>query len=193
MGLFDKPAPKVSPSPAPSVARPAEDPARTTELHKMAGTSSLAEVAATAPANASAVTEASRARGRARVTATREPVKTPEQIAKEQQQQKAMEIVGKDIMSTIAALPYDTWAFMAADEEMKLTPEEAKELADAYYLLAQTANPDFSKPVWLIGALLFKNVGLVGKRMKIQAAKEKRKKELATGKTPAPEAERKPS
>lgn len=142
-----------------------------TEVRKMSGYSSITEVAASAPESEDIPITRPAPRGRqSRASSARIPQAPPpptaEQIAKEKAKAEAMAVVGRDIMAQIAEVPYDAWALVFADPELKLKPEESKKLADAYYLLAQAWNPDFSKPIWLLAAISFHNIALVGKRLK---------------------------
>jgi len=41
------------------------------------------------------------------------------------------------------------WAMLAADDYYKLKPEEAKDLANSYYIIAQGMKMDFSNP-WIM-------------------------------------------
>jgi hypothetical protein len=73
-------------------------------------------------------------------------------------------------------VPYETWSFFAHDPRLRLTPEESKELADSYYVLAQAYEPDFSKPFWLIPTIAMSHVGLIAERMVYLNEKEKKAK-----------------
>lgn len=85
---------------------------------------------------------------------------------KEKQRLRALETVGKEYMRKLASVPYDSWAMLAADSYYKLKPEEAKELADSYYILAQSTNIDFSNP-WVMGlGILSLHAVLIADRLK---------------------------
>lgn len=109
------------------------------------------------------------------------PAKTAEEIKKEELRKKALDVVGKELCSEIAEIPYEVWAFMASNPELRLTKEEATELADSYFLLAQAIDPDFSSP-WMLGfTLMAKNVVLVAKRVKMEQLKKAEGIALETG------------
>lgn len=97
--------------------------------------------------------------------------------AKEEKKQAAMQAVGHHIMGKVASLPYDVWAKFADDEHLKLTPEQHKELAESYFLLAQTLNVDFSGPIALAFGIAISNAVLVGERLKYMSDKEEKQKE----------------
>lgn len=95
-----------------------------------------------------------------------------EKAEEERLKLQAMEVIGKQLMAQIASIPYDTWAFLASDPALKLSPSEQKQLADSYYLLAQAVNPDFSKPIWIMTVIALQNLSLVGVRLKHLATKQ---------------------
>lgn len=98
---------------------------------------------------------------------------------KEEKKQAAMQAVGQHIMGKVASIPYDVWARFAEDDKLKLTPEQHKELAQSYFLLAQTMNLDFSGPVALVIGIAVSNAVLVGERLKYLAEKEERAQQEA--------------
>lgn len=165
MGIFNRKPPVAG-----EVARPTNLPAsdRTAELNRMTGFEGLDALRTAAPSSTG--TESQRpVRSRGRTSQPQAP--TPEEVEKARLRAEAMQNVGHDLMGQLAEIPYETWAFMTADPDMSLKPEERDKLAKSYFLLAQTLNPDFSKPKWLIWALIFHNAGMVADRLRIRAAK----------------------
>lgn len=95
-----------------------------------------------------------------------------EAAAKEEKRLAAMAVIGTQMMKEVAEIPYSTWAFLAQDPELRLSPDEAKELAESYYLMAQAIGADFSGP-WSIGfTIIMQNLGFIGTRLKLQAEKK---------------------
>lgn len=148
------------------------------QVRAMAGYPDLATATSMAPSStakpASTDETSSKSRRATKSAAAQPPANQPtaEQIARERLRLEAMAVVGKDFMKDVAGLPYEVWSFMASDPELKLDKEEQEKLADSYWILAQSINPDFSSP-WMLGfSLVLKNAALVGKRMKMLHDKE---------------------
>jgi hypothetical protein len=64
------------------------------------------------------------------------------------------------------------WAKFARDQFFELTPEEAKELSDAYFELAQALQPDLTSP-WVIGfGIMVQNGMLIAPRLRYMKEQE---------------------
>jgi hypothetical protein len=184
LGLFSK-TEKTIPSPD-----------RDSQLRNMAEFPDLATAVASAPATTKSspddVAKPSRAVRRssppsASSAGSAQPAPTQEEITKERLRREAMATIGKDVCEEIAAIPYEVWAFMASDPELRLTDEERKKLADSYFLLAQSVNPDFSSPWMLMFVVIAKNAMLVTKRVKSNFDKHAEKEALESGAAVIPE------
>ena len=157
---------------------------KTNTVTRMSGFSGIDEIASAAPSStgsqAKPLDESRATVKRGRPSAASIPAPAPQaqsDKAKEERKAKAMSIVGEALMREIAVIPYETWAFMASDPLLRLTEAEQKELADAYFLLAQAYDPDFSKPFWLALTITAKNWNLVSKRVKEHSDRVKLAKE----------------
>lgn len=150
-----------------------------TAIGEMSGFRGIEDVKRNAPASTAEPTatpapgvDKSRELGAKRVAAVQGKARTKkEQEAQDaakqaEAQQKALETVGKTITNKLAALPYEVWSALAADPNLKLRTEEQKELADQYFLLVQSINPDFTKPVWLLGSIFLLNSVMISERIK---------------------------
>jgi hypothetical protein len=146
----------------------------------MAGYRDLSDVKNSAPdstAGFSVDPDTPRRRTRATNAAATEQQKEAAAAAEaERLRLRALETAGKHILGKLASVPYDAWAMMAADEYYHLKPEEVKELADSYYIIAQGMKIDFSKPIWMMVGVLSLHSVLIADRLK-HMAEEKRKDE----------------
>lgn len=182
MGIFDfslndDSSPKQGPPP------PTESEVKQSQMRKLGGFDSIKDVADAAPSDyATPVNASPRQSRRESRTGTRSAAASKREIAeqaKEEQKRKAMETVGKHYAKLLAELPYKFWAKFADDPRLSLTPEQSKELADSYYLLAQSINPDFTSP-WIIAlGVVIQNAILVVERFSMLNDEEKLDK-LAT-------------
>lgn len=93
------------------------------------------------------------------------PKKTADEIEAQNRRKLAMEKIGGVICRKTASLPYTFWAKMAAQDALRLSTEEQKELSDAYLTIAQGYNADFSSPFMGILAALAINAEFVAKRL----------------------------
>jgi hypothetical protein len=109
---------------------------------------------------------ATSARGRKAYTEAQEEAK------KAERKQKALDTAGKTILGKAAAVPYDAWAAFAAEPFLRLSEEEQKELADAYFEIAQAFDIDFSNKWLLLGGMCMFHINIIGVRMKMLADKE---------------------
>ena len=90
--------------------------------------------------------------------------------------------IGESMMKDLAGMPYDIWAFVASDDSLSLTKDEEKELADAYYLVAQSFNFS-SSPTWTaVLFLISHNARLVKSRVKSLKELEQTIKEIKESK-----------
>lgn len=113
-----------------------------------------------------------------------QPIQTisAEEAAKQAKVDLARKKIGEDMMRDLAALPYDVWAFIASDESKSLTKEEEKELADAYYLVAQSFSFS-SSPTWMaVLFLISRNSRLIKSRVKSLKELEETIKEIKDSK-----------
>lgn len=113
-----------------------------------------------------------------------QPIQTisAEDAAKQAKIDLARKKIGEDMMRDLAGLPYDVWAFIASDESKSLTKEEEKELADAYYLVAQSFSFS-SSPTWTaVLFLISRNSRLIKSRVKSLKELEETIKEIKDSK-----------
>lgn len=90
----------------------------------------------------------------------------PSQVAIDLAAQKeAIDKIAKEMMKDVAGMPYEVWAFIAADPALALSKDEEKELSDAYFLVAQSLSLG-GMPKWLVLPLF-----LVGRNAKIMKGK----------------------
>jgi len=104
---------------------------------------------------------------------TKRDIENQQQLEKEAKIKQAMETLGRFYSKELTAIPYDIWAYVWDDPELKLSEEEHTKLTEALFLTIQGFNLDLSSP-WkaLLGFSLF-NVSFIGKRVKkIQAHKQ---------------------
>lgn len=166
MSLWDKKEPAT------------EAPSKGAEIRKMVGHEGKIENAAAAAPTSTAGGVPSEESGnvvRRKVSTTR----TPRQAAapqfsekdilnaeREKARQEAIQKIGEEMARDVAGVPYEVWAFVAQDEELRLATDEEKELAEAYHLVAQTLPLSTMNPL-LIAALFLasRNAKIVRKKM----------------------------
>ena len=112
-----------------------------------------------------------------------------EQQKKEEEKNKAVEEalskVGTQMMSELAALPYEAWAFFFSDPALKLTKEETETLANTYYTIAKALKPE-QLANWkiLLALALLQNLRLVIVKMRLHTENvEKQRKLMANDET----------
>lgn len=127
----------------------------------MLGQGSLEELAAKAPANEGGSESAGPE------TVTPKPRKSKVDPEEEKRKRLRIERIGGAICKKVAGLPYTFWANVAGDPEMKLRPEQQKELADAYFEMAQGYGAGFESPIWGVLAVIAINGDLVAERLKV--------------------------
>jgi hypothetical protein len=188
MGIFDfdsepgnqppKPDKKVKDSP-PELKQ--------SEMRKMSGFSDINEVARNAPASPGSVeTNTSQRSSRRAATQERKVSKEEsEKLEKLERQRAALNTIGKRYCKMMADAPYEMWARFAQDDFLRLTPDEGKELSDAYFELLNALEPDLTSPWVIAGGIVFMNAFMVGKRLKhLQEIAEKQEKENEDEKQP---------
>jgi hypothetical protein len=176
MSLFSK-----TPEPEKTLERPEE-------IRKMGGhDGSMANAIADAPDDTGIAIPSEPARkSRTRIPkptgtipAPQGPTISPEDIIRQKQIAEAQKKIGESMMLDIAGVPYDIWAFVASDESLSLTKAEEKELADAYYLVAQSMSFSSMSPFWQgMLFLISRNARLVKARVKLFKELDKTIKEI---------------
>ena len=176
MSIFDlNSEPDSTPPPPP----PTE--VKQSQMRKMVGYDTIQDVAADAPSDYATPSNRERGDSRTRREKTeRSSARTQAQVkrdaeaqVKAERQQRALETIGKKYAKLLAELPYEFWARFADDPRLKLNPEQAKELADDYFLLAQSINPDLTSP-WVIAlGIVISNAILIVERLKYLGDEEK--------------------
>jgi hypothetical protein len=103
---------------------------------------------------------------------TADAIKLAEQLAK---RKAALQKIGAKTLEKAANAPYDFWAMLADDNELKLSSEERKELAEAYQLIGE-ALPLGELPPWITLSLYM--AGMHGDliRTRLQHIKERQDK-----------------
>lgn len=161
-----------------------ELPTKTGEIRNMAGHGGdFASAAKSAPEStaqevASPANSKPSTRSRRPSSSAPAPVSTKEMqdLAKKaeaiEKQRAALQRIGEEMMRDIAGTPYEVWAFLAQDPSLKLTKEEEKDLAEAYWLVAQSISLG-DTPVWITAPLflLSRNGRLVKARMELRQKK----------------------
>lgn len=152
--------------------------AKAENIRGMSGYSSIDDVARNAPTFETETQQA----GTPAMSGARKPTRkqVSDQLAEqerrrkidEERRQKAMQVVGERLMVGLANAPYEVWAMLAADPMLRLNPDEQKELADAYMILAQAYEPDFSKPIYLIPTIMLMHARIGLTRTAYLAAKK---------------------
>lgn len=126
----------------------------------LGGQGSLEELAKGAPS-----TEGEQEKtGPGTVVKTRKPKVDPEE---EKRRRLRMERIGGAICKKVASIPYRAWANIAGDPELCLRPDQQKELADAYFEMAQGYGAGFDSPIWGIMAVLAINGDFIAERLKV--------------------------
>lgn len=157
---------------------------RQSELRGISGFASIGDVKAAAPSstvgetvNATGKTSGRASPASSRIASVgRKTTADVEADRKAAKRQLALETAGRAILKKAAKLPYETWAILASDSDMELTPEQARDLADTYFEIAQGFDIDFSNPYILLFGMAGMHVDLVATRIKITNEKEKAKK-----------------
>jgi hypothetical protein len=105
------------------------------------------------------------------------PVQSQAEIEKETKRQAALQKMSEMMLSDMAGAPYEMWAAIANDDDMKLSPEESQELGEAYAIVAETLGAGKMLPPWLMCPLfiLGRNSRLVRKRMKLMEENQEKK------------------
>lgn len=137
-------------------------------VREMSGFDSIGAVRNAAPSSTAGEFNINPEKPRSRTSARAVQQSKEDLVAaeKEKQRLRALETVGKEYMRKLASVPYESWATLADDPYYKLKPEEAKDLADSYYILAQSTNIDFSNP-WVMGlGILSLHAVLIADRLK---------------------------
>lgn len=153
------------------------------QMRKMVGYDTIEDVAKDAPSDYATPANGERGSTSRRERANRSTVRKETQNKREaaeaekaERQQKALNTIGKKYAKLLAELPYEFWARFADDPRLKLSDEQAKELADDYFLLAQSINPDLTSP-WVIAlGIVISNAILIVERLKYLGDEEKIKK-----------------
>lgn len=172
MGLFTSKDKTDNPPPAPGAAG--------NEIRKLAGAGDLAATVRAAPSDPSeARIETSKpSRGRPSVSRSGPAATSTEQSEKDRQKQerkeRSLRVIGSQLTKGVAEIPYDLWAFFYADPELCLTKEEAKELAEAYFELAQAMDVDFSHPIWIAFTIVITNKAMIKARWEMLQEKERK-------------------
>jgi len=143
------------------------------EVRKMGGFTSIQDVAKSAPTDYKDAPPSTGTGKRQTARQAEVTKKALEEAKKEDRRQKALETIGKRYAEMLAKIPYKMWARFADDQRLDLTKEEAAELAQSYFELAQAINPDLTSP-WVIGiGVIIQNGMLVTARLKYLADEEK--------------------
>lgn len=101
---------------------------------------------------------------------------TISEIEKQEKRRQALQKMSEMMLQDMAGAPYEFWAAVVDDEDMKLTKEEAEELGEAYRIVAESL-PMGNMPAWITMPLfiLGRNSKLVRKRMKLMAENQEKK------------------
>lgn len=184
MALFDRKRSDENPKGKATEGNAVEPEKRQKELRSLSGFGSIDDVAKSAPSSTGGEpTTRTRTTGTAgRTTTPRQSAAELEAAKKAERRAIALEGAGKAILKKAASLPYETWAALAADPELKLSELERKELADTYYEIAQGFDIDFSNPWILLVGMAGMHVDLVATRIKHLNDVEKAKKDAEKAK-----------
>ena len=113
--------------------------------------------------------------------------KTVADIEREAKRKAALQRMSEMMLSDMAGAPYEFWAAVVDDDDMKLSEQEARELGEAYQIVAESL-PMGNMPSWVTLPLfiLGRNARLVRKRIKLaeQNAEKKEMDRLQKGKLP---------
>ena len=101
---------------------------------------------------------------------------TLEDIARAEKRKAALQKMSEMMLADMAGAPYEFWAAVIDDDDMKLTEEEAQELGEAYQIVAESL-PMGNMPSWITLPLfiLGRNARLVRKRIKLSEANAEKK------------------
>jgi len=122
-----------------------QQPDTSSETKKMTGFRDIADVAASAPERATGADVATPAKTSTRTGTPSGKRQTAEQKKEAERNalvEEALGKVGVEMMRELACLPYEAWAFFFSDPGLKLTEQQAKTLADNYYLIAKALRPE---------------------------------------------------
>jgi hypothetical protein len=152
-------------------------PSREEEIRRMVGSDgSLSQAISEAPDNTgiaipstSAPSRGRKRRNQQEPAAQTKPelqVKTAAEIAAEEKRLAAVKKIQGEMAKDVAGIPYEVWAFIAQDDAKALKPDEEKELADAYALVAETLPLGNFSPMWTgIMFILSRNAKFIRARM----------------------------
>ena len=166
-----------------------QQPDKETTIRNMAGHSGTLESAASAAPDSttdgvlSPVSSRSVPRGRrkgnstgtvATPTVDTKAIEDAEKLAK---RRAALQKISEKMMEDMAGAPYEMWAALTSDDDMKLSEEERKDLGEAYRLVAESL-PMGELPSWITLSLFIcgRNAVLVRKRVELMGQHEEKKK-----------------
>ena len=153
------------------------------ETKKMTGFSNIKDVAAAAPAKPSGGDVATPVRTGGRAAATRGKTEEEKQKeAKDAAVEEALSKVGAEMMRELACLPYEAWAYFFSDPQLKLTEQEAKTLANSYFLIAKALKPE-EMASWkvLLALAMLQNTRIVLLKLREHGDRVKKQKALSGG------------
>jgi hypothetical protein len=117
-------------------------PDTSSETKKMTGFKDIGDVAANAPEKASSAGVASPSRSATSARGKKVSAEQQKQEEKDKKVDEALSKVGTEMMKELACLPYEAWSLFFSDPDLRLTEEEAKQLANSYFLIAQSLKPE---------------------------------------------------
>lgn len=172
MGLFDlNEKDKKTDAGKSSAEKP--DGTKQTEIGKMSGYSSISDVASAAPSSVTPEGKPGAPSAKGAGAPLRETAKERESRLKAEERAKSMERVGRYWAKRLTNIPYDTWSKILMDNDLRLTKEEADELAEDLFMTLQAFDFDPTNKWMLLGGLLFTHGSVISLRLSRLADKEK--------------------
>lgn len=157
------------------------------EVKKMSGYSDIKQVARDAPSSydQNAAPASAPRRGRQSAAAMRASEEDRKRAEDEAREKRIFEILAPKYCDMLARMPYKMWAAYAHELQLNLTEDEAKEIADLYFKLAEAMKPKMSSPWVMVFGIGVAHVGLVLPRLRL--LEEKAQKESEHEETSEPE------
>jgi hypothetical protein len=163
------------------IATPDKAGVKQEQVKQMAGFKDIREVAKAAPSGYGTSNPSDTPSGRR--LSSRDKAKQKEEQERQEKLEKrrrAIATLGKRYAKWLAENPYKMWAAFADDDRLKLNPEEAAELSEMYFELAEALEPDLTAWYVIAIGIAAQNSSLVIERLKYINEMEKEEHEKRT-------------
>lgn len=167
--LDDKPKDKT--------AAESPDAVKQKEIRKISGHDGIESVAASAPSSVGSVGASAGSGSAGKSAAATAPARKAtkaeiEADAKAKERAAARERIGRYWAKRLTNTPYDMWARILQDNDMRLTEAEANELAEDLFMTIDAFDVDPTNKWMLLGGLMFTHGAVISARISILKKKD---------------------